>query len=212
MESAVKTNSRYLVGLTFFICFILSSLVIDSHADTAGPMKTVSILPFDTNSQSDISYAKAGILSMLHSRLYWRGNVETIKPDITNQILAQEPLKNEQNILNIGKKAGADVVIAGVITSFSGAFSVDTKVYNLNDKTVLTFFSQSKTIDGLVASVDVIAAKINKKVFDRTTVSYEKFKKDKVITEEELRRMNPEKMMPQRRIMEEEDKPWWKVW
>ncbi len=212
MESAVKINHRFCWGLILLSCIICAVLAAESLADSAEPVKTVSILPFETNSQSDISYAIDGILSMLHARLFWKDKVTTVKQEITGSILTREPITTEQDIYNIAQKTGAGYVVAGVVTNFSGAFSIDTKVYNLKDNTVLTFFGQSENIDGLISSVDIVAAKINKKVFDRTTVSYERFKKEKVITEEDLRRMNPEKMMPKQRVFQEEEKPWWKVW
>jgi hypothetical protein len=212
MESAVKTNYRFCWGLFLLSCIIFVVTAAESVADNTEPVKTVSILPFETNSQSDLSYAIDGILSMLHTRLFWKDKVSTVKQGITNSILAREPVTGEQDIYNIARKTQSDYVVTGVVTNFSGAFSIDSKVYNLKDNTVLTFFGQSKTIDGLISSVDIVAAKINKKVFDRTTASYEKFKRDKIITEEELRRMNPEKMMPRQRILQDEEKPWWKIW
>jgi hypothetical protein len=114
-------------------------------------------------------------------------------------------------VFKIGEKTGADYVITGIITEFAGAYSIDTKVWNLKEKSYLTFYDQSPTLDKLISRVDIVAAKINKKIFDRTTVSYEKFKKEKFITEEDLRRMNPERMMP---VQEpgERKKPWWKIW
>jgi len=102
-------------------------------------------------------------------------------------------------------------VITGTITEFSGAYSIDTKVWNLKTKSYLTFYDQSATLNKLISRVDIVAAKINKKIFDRTTVSYDKYKNEKIITEEELRRMNPERMMPVREAGERK-KPWWKIW
>ncbi|MBC2703855.1 hypothetical protein [Desulfobacula sp.] len=181
-------------------------------ADTKN-MKTIAIIPFETNSQEDISYITSGVLNMLRSRLSWKGNVAVVKTGIVTKELSGITESSEsETIIKLGGKTTADYVITGIVTQFSGAYSIDTKVYNLKEKSFLTFYGQSKTIDKIISQIDIIAAKINKKMFDRTTVSYEKFKKEKIITEEDLRRMNPERMMPTRPTGEDEEKPWWKIW
>ena len=150
---------------------------------------------------------------MLHSRLDWKGKIDLApQTNVTRSLSNASLLPVNQTIVNLGKNTGADYVITGIITQFSGAYSIDTKVYTLKDKSYLTFFGQAKTIDTIVTQVDIICAKINKKIFDRTTTSYEKFEKEKKISTEELRRMNPERMMPTHKTIDDEDKTWWKIW
>lgn len=196
-------------------CFLFVTLffIITSGPINSQEVKTICIVPFDTNSQQDISYIKSGIINMLDARLTWKNKVLVTPKSQTKTVLSEIKKSNTKpSIIKIGKAAKADYVITGIITEFSGAFSVDTKVYDLEKKSYLTFFGQSKDINTIIPQIDIIAAKINKKVFDRTTVSYERFEKDKIITEEELRRMNPEKMMPVVRPEDQEDEPWWKLW
>jgi len=178
----------------------------------ANSMKTVAIIPFETNTENDLSYMTSGILTMLESRLSWKNNVTVIQQSIINKALSGMNETYESNaVLKIGEKTGADYVVTGIITEFAGAYSVDAKVWNLKTKSYLTFFNQSATLDKLISKVDVVAAKINKKIFDRTTASYEKYKNENIITEEDLRRMNPERMMPSPDTRERK-KPWWKIW
>ena len=212
MEFIVNTlkplKKQLLLLLIIFILTPISSSMADSKK-----MKTIAIIPFETNSQADISYITSGVLNMLHSRLSWKGNVAVVKTSaVIKELSAITEPSESKTIITLGEKTTADYVITGIVTQFSGAYSIDIKVYNLKEKSFLTFYGQSKTIDKIISEIDIAAAKINKKIFDRTTGSYEKFKKEKVITEEDLRRMNPERMMPSRPIGEDGGKPWWKIW
>jgi enolase len=102
-------------------------------------------------------------------------------------------------------------VLIGSITEFAGAYSFDAKVFDLKAMTFLTFFEQANEVGEIIKKFDIIAAKINKKIFDRTTLAYEKFEKDKTINAQDLQRMNPERMMPGIN-QGKETKPWWKIW
>ncbi len=209
MEIKVKLTITYMIPLILVLIFSAPVLGIENQTDQ---IKTVAVLPFETNSQKDISFISSGIVSMFHSRLLWKNNVRVVNKDkTTNALKTGDGDSDQQSIRHIGQTTRADYVIAGNITEFSGSYSIDTKIYDIKKGSFLTFFEQSETIDQIIPRVDVVAAKINKKVFSRTTVSYEKFKKDNIITEEELKRMNPERMMPLRQF-EEQEEPWWKVW
>jgi TolB-like protein len=191
---------------------IILFLPLSSGSVAGSSLKTIAIIPFETNTENDLSYMTAGITTMLESRLFWKDNVAILQQPLIHKALSGIKEMYESNaVFKIGEKTGADYVITGIITEFAGAYSIDTKVWNLKEKSYLTFYDQSPTLDKLISRVDIVAAKINKKIFDRTTVSYEKFKKEKFITEEDLRRMNPERMMP---VQEpgERKKPWWKIW
>lgn len=201
--------------MTLFSLFFCLLSVAPAMGDTSQetPAKTVAILPFEANAQNDISYITEGILSMLHSRLPWRDKVLVISNSQTRAAMGDaEQSSRREAIARVAASEKPDYIIAGIITKFGGAFSIDTKVYDIRDRSYLTFFGQSESIDRIIPQVDIVAAKINKKVFNRTTVSYEKFRKENIITEEELKRMNPERMMPVGDPFEEEEKPWWKIW
>ncbi|WP_299977090.1 hypothetical protein [Desulfobacula sp.] len=208
MNNLNMLKKQILLLLIIFILTPISSSMADSKT-----MKIIAIIPFETNSQGDISYITSGVLKMLHSRLSWKGNVTVVKTGtIIKELSGINKSSESKTIIKLGEKTTADYVITGIVTQFSGAYSIDIKVYNLKEKSFLTFYGQSKTINKIISEIDIAAAKINKKIFDRATVSYEKFKKEKTITEEDLRRMSPERMMPVRPIGEDEGKPWWKIW
>lgn len=189
----------YPLNRSFLFILITLLLPVSSGLATANSLKTVAIIPFETNTENDLSYMTSGILTMLESRLSWKNNVAIVQQSVVNKALSGVKETYESNaVIKIGEKTKADYVITGTITEFSGAYSIDTKVWNLKTKSYLTFYDQSATLNKLISRVDIVAAKINKKIFDRTTVSYDKYKNEKIITEEELRRMNPERMMPVR--------------
>jgi len=202
----------YPLNRSFLFILITLLLPVSSGLAAANSLKTVAIIPFETNTENDLSYMTSGILTMLESRLSWKNNVAIVQQSVVNKALSGVKETYESNaVIKIGEKTKADYVITGTITEFSGAYSIDTKVWNLKTKSYLTFYDQSATLNKLISRVDIVAAKINKKIFDRTTVSYDKYKNEKIITEEELRRMNPERMMPVREAGERK-KPWWKIW
>ncbi|OGR15534.1 MAG: hypothetical protein A2097_00330 [Desulfobacula sp. GWF2_41_7] len=202
----------YPVKKSFLLLLMALLIPFSSGIAAVNTLKKVVIIPFEANTENDLSYMTSGILAMLESRLSWKNNVTIVRQSIVDKALPGIKEIYESNaVLKIGEKTNADYVITGIITEFAGAYSIDTKVWNLKTKSYITFFDQSGTLDKLISKVDVVAAKINKKIFDRTTASYEKYKNEKIITEEDLRRLNPERMMP---VQEpgERKKPWWKIW
>lgn len=207
-------NKLKLLKKQIFLLLIIFMLIPISSgmADTKN-MKTIAIIPFETNSKKDITYIKSGILNMLYSRLSWKDHVALInKNDINKTLDGAEHLSENDLVLKMGENTRADYILTGSITEYSDAFSIDVKIYNIENRSFLTFYDQTSTMDQVIRKTDVIAAKINKKIFDRTTVSYEKFEKEKIISEEELKRMNPERMMPVLQTGDDENKPWWKFW
>ncbi|MFA5905240.1 MAG: hypothetical protein WC836_15000 [Desulfobacula sp.] len=196
----------------FLFILIILLLPVSTGFAATGSLKTVAIIPFESNTENDLSYMTSGILTMLESRLSWKNKVAVVQQStVIKSLSGMKEIYESNAVFKIGEKTGADFVVTGIITEFAGAYSIDTKVWNLKTKSYLTFYDQSTTLDKLISRVDVVAAKINKKIFDRTTVSYEKYKNENIITEEDLRRMNPERMMPVQE-QKERKKPWWKIW
>ena len=174
---------------------------------------TLAVLPFQTHSEQDITHIQSGILNMLHSRLAWKDHVSLIHKNETRQKLAAMTYESENELVSkLGHSNWTDYVLTGSITEYANAFSLDIKIYNIDDQSYLTFYDQTPTIDQVIEKVDVISAKINKRVFGRTTAAFERMKKKEIISEEQLKRMNPEQMMPYRERMNQKDKPWWKFW
>lgn len=197
-------------------CFsiLIFLLIVTLTPAYSKSMVTLAILPFETHSEKDISYIQSGVLDMLYSRLFWKDHVILInKNDVQKKLAGTKHLSEQELVLKLGDNAWTNYVLTGSITEFADAFSLDVKIYDIENRSYLTFYDQAAKIDQVIQKVDVISAKINKKAFDRTTASFEKFKKQELTSDEELKRMNPEKLMPYRGNMnQEKKKPWWKFW
>jgi len=199
------------IYIQIMVTFLL--LVIHVAPGYTKNAETLAILPFEIHSEKDAPYIKSGILNMLYSRLYWKDHVTLIhKNDVKNKLAPINHLPENELVLKLGNNDWTDYVLTGSITEYANAFSIDVKIYDIKNASYLTFFDQTSGIEQVIKKVDIISAKINKKLFDRETITYEKLKQEEVISEEELKRMNPEKMMPYRKMKNPEEKPWWKFW
>jgi TolB-like protein len=167
--------------------------------------KKITILPFEIHSQKEISYIGDGIYQMLTSRLSWKERVLVAE---SNEL----PSAPNNSMAAVAAATNADYVLSGSITEFNGAFSVDTTVFNPGNNTSETFFGQAGSMEEIIPELDILAAKINHKLFDRKTAALE-ILKDKAPGPETFDiRSNPEKLMPSLMETDSEDSPFWKVW
>ncbi|WP_041279611.1 hypothetical protein [Desulfobacula toluolica] len=192
--------------------FILSILIpFNSGMANTQNIKNIVILPFETNSQSDISYITSGAWNMLYSRISWRDHVRVIdRHKLSGSLDNLTAVTENERIFNIAQDTSAEYVMTGSITEFANAFSLDVKLYDIENRSYLTFYDQTEKIDQVIKKINLISAKINKKVFDRTTTTFERMEKEKLISEEELKRIHPEQMMPIHQSKTND--PWWKFW
>lgn len=201
-----KTFISISIIFILLLCFSFNSFAKDKQ--------TIAILPFEIISSEDITYIQSGILRMLHSRLDWKDHVNVVKKrTVTAQLKAIDMNNNNLLIKKIADLTDSDYVLTGSITQFSNAFSIDTKIYDIKNQQFMTFFEQSKIIDDVIPKLNIIAAKINKKVFERKTIVYEKLAKEEKEKAEQWKRQNPEKMMPIIPKGEQEEKSSiWRFW
>ncbi|MCK5097163.1 MAG: hypothetical protein KAR45_03630 [Desulfobacteraceae bacterium] len=182
----------------------------------ANDLKKVAILPFEIHSENDITHIKHGINHMLSSRLAWADHTTiTDKRTIIDALKKNNNLSKEKFLPAMAKTTNSDYVLTGSITEFADAFSIDANIYNIKDQTSIPFFGQAAQMDKIIPEISLLAAKINKKVFDRTTEKYEEFTEEQSYAKQRQKqqRMDPEKMItPQYGMDREERKPWWHVW
>jgi len=208
-------NTSYLSKKNYLIITILSIFSFIAVSQVfAGTAKTIAVIPFKINSDKDITYIQSGVSAMFHSRLSWKDNIQVMEKNRMQSAIADLPGRSESAFLTeFAQKTRTDYLLTGSITEFADAYSFDTKVFDMEKMTYLTFYDQAATRNEIIKKFNIIAAKINKKIFNRTTVAYEKYEKDKTIDAENLRRMNPERLMPVGVDQDDEkDEPWWKVW
>jgi TolB-like protein len=176
-------------------------------------IKTIAILPFQINSSQDLSYIKNGMLHMFNSRLSWREKVNVISENqIKNQISDSKHLSGNKFIYNVGQQTHSDYIISGSVTELSGSFSIDARVYDIKNRRYMPFSEHSGKIDELIKKTDRIAARINKKVFERATASWKNIEKEKQEYINKLKRQNPEHLIPNRQWDNTEESPGWKIW
>ena len=195
-----------IILILFCLCFSLTA-----HAKE---IKTIAVLPFEIIAPDDLSYVRDGIVQMLHTRLAWKDNVAVVdQKTIDTQLNKTKDKDSTRGIEALAKSLGSDYVLTGSITHFANAFSIDTRVYDVQKKQWLAFSEQSTAINDLIPKMSAVSAKINKKIFDRETVIYNDLVRDEQEKIEQLKRQNPEKMMPQIPEGEREKKSsFWRFW
>ena len=199
---------------------ILSLLIIFSFVSLsevhANGLKKIAILPFEIHSENDITHIKYGIEHMLSSRLAWEDHTTiTDKRTLNNALKKNNNLKEEKFLSAIAKTTNSDYVLSGSITEFANAFSIDANIYSIKDRSSKPFFGQASKMDRIIPEISILAAKINKTVFDRTTEKYEEFAEEQTFAKQRLQeqRMDPEKMWtPQYESDGSDLKPGWRFW
>ena len=198
----------------FFWTALVFVLSLTATLQTAGAtqIKTMAILPFTVNSAEDLSHVQKGIFNMLYSRLSWQDHMTVIpKTQIQTDLSSLKTITGNQLVTKIAAMTNSDYVLTGSITKLAGSFSIDTQVYDIQNKRFMTFFEQSKVPDDLIDKVDRISATINKEAFNRSTVTYDQMEREKQAYINKLKRQNPEHLMKVPAGQQDQG-PGWKVW
>jgi len=195
------------------ICvFILGGLILP-HTAFSSTSETLAVLSFNINADKNLDYIKKGISTMLYSRLTCPEKVVVVPPrKIASLEAGLKDLSGKERVHATARKTGSRYVVAGTITSLGGAFSIDAKVFDTTENQYMAFFEQSKNSDDLIKKVDRIAAAINHKVFQRTTVTWEQMEQEKQKKRNALKNQNPENLMQMPAGWQREEKVGWKVW
>lgn len=174
---------------------------------------TIAVLPFTIHAAEDFSHIRKGVVYMLHSRLAWPDKVRVVPKHQIRKVLADLNGADKHQILGrVADQTGTDLILDGSITKLAGSFSIDAMVYDMINKRYMAFFEQSKDSDELIGKVARIAARINKQVFGRSTIAWEKMEQERQARINELKRRNPEYLMQNPRWQQQDDSPGWKIW
>lgn len=206
-KSSPKSNRLFYLFLGL-LCLSFSTVT------QAKEIKTVAVLPFEIIAPEDLAYIQDGIVQMLHSRLVWKDKVSVIEQKRTETQFNQIKDRNSDRRIEIlAKSLSSDYIITGSITHFADAFSIDTRIYDIQNKQWMAFSEQSTAINDLIPKMSAISAKINKKVFDRETLIYTDLVRQEQEKAEQWKRQNPERMMPDIPVGEREKKSsFWRFW
>ncbi len=197
------TDAIITIARIGFLSVTVSALLFQGPA--LATSKKIAIIPFEIHSQKELSYIGDGIHQMLTSRLAWKERVLVAE---SNE-LASAP---NDSMAAVAVATAADYVISGSLTEFNGAFSVDTTVFKPSDNTSETFFGQASSMEEIIPELDILAAKINHRLFNRKTAALETVKDTSADPEIFDIRANPEKLMPSPMKVASKSKPFWKFW
>lgn len=191
-----------------------SALAAADSQDTAVQLPaTIAVLPFTIHASEDFSHIPKGVEYMLHSRLSWPDKVHVVpRPHIRAVLHQVDTTDKNQLIRQVADRTNSDLVLEGSITRLAGSFSIDAMVYDLENKRYMTFFEQSADSSELISKVAKVAAGINKQVFDRSTITWEKMEQERRARINELKRRNPEHLMQNPQWQQQDDSPGWKIW
>ena len=191
-----------------------SALAATDNQDTAVQLPaTIAVLPFTIHAAEDFSYIQQGVVHMLHARLAWPEKVRVVpKGQIRNVLENLDGTDKNQLLARVADQTDTDLILDGSITKLAGSFSIDAMVFDLKNKRYMPFFEQSKDRDELIEKVARIAAGINKQVFDRSTIAWEKMEQERQARINELKRRNPEYLMQTPQWQQQDDSPGWKIW
>jgi len=197
-------------------CIIITMLILlislwgTEHVSAVDKkVKTIAVLPVHVNSSQDLDYIKRGMVQMFNSRLSWNKKIEVISG---NQIKNLEQMHGSRLIHEAAEQTQSSYVLSCIVTELSGSFSIDAKVYDIENMQYMTFFENSKKIDDLIKKTDHITAAINKKVFGRVTTSWKSMEMEKQEYINKLKRQNPENLIKHRQFKDSDDSPGWKIW
>ena len=105
--------------------FIILAVFLFTTALVKTPSK-VLIVPFNIHSDKDLSFLQDGIKDMLSTRLAYEGKVVLFSNETVRQAVDEmADTINEQTVLALGEKMGADYVIFGSLTVLGDSSSTD---------------------------------------------------------------------------------------
>jgi TolB-like protein len=208
----LKKNSLIYKTIAFLICLFVLMGSAQTFAAKEN-IKTITILPFKINAHEKLIYIQNGIVQMLYSRLSWKDNVLVIpQKQLAPHLSAIDKTKTGKGINEIARLTHSDFVLTGAITQLGGSFSIDVQVFDIENKRYMAFFEQSQKKDDFISKTNRIAASINKKIFDRSTMAWEKMDQEKKVGVQEQQRKNPEYMLQNPKWQDTEKSPGWKIW
>lgn len=112
-----------------------------------------------------------GIFDMFTTRLTKAGQVQVLSRDRVERAMQAEAAAgaiDERMARNIGTGLNADFVLFGSLTVLGENVSIDAKMVDITgSKPTMTFFDQSRDLGAVITQVNLIAADINAKMFDR---------------------------------------------
>ncbi len=163
-------TNRSFNGKAFVVIFVCCFLVTSGTAAKAEAIR-IAIFPFQIHSAEDLDYMQAGLYEMLANRLGSAdGRIMVIpREEIAEQISAASAVSIQEKSM-ISNALQADYFVSGSLTAFGASISTDVQFYDIDQSTPLVKLSQTGTQGDVITHIDVFAARVNQKVFDKTAI------------------------------------------
>jgi TolB-like protein len=146
-----------------------------SNVSIAAEPQKIALLPFNINSDKDLTFLKDGIFDMLSSRLSKEGQVEVLAREQVKDALQAEAGSgnvSESKARKIGRRLNVDFVLFGSLTVLGESVSIDAKMVDITGgRPTMSFFDQGQDLGAVITKINMIAADINDKIFGRTQVA-----------------------------------------
>lgn len=165
------TTKRFCIRL-----LIVLSVIIFNYSPALGKPVRILILPFDVNSDKDLSFLKQGVGTMLSTRLAQEGKVLPLGEAAVQQAVQGIPGPfDETKAYQLGAQADVEYVVFGTITVFGDSVSTDARFLDIrNQKPVVTFSQFGKNQGDVLYHINLFAGEVNEKAFGRKTYVYRK--------------------------------------
>ena len=142
---------------------LLGLLLLLASQAVAAEKATFLVLPFAVQGSPSYAYLERSIPQMLTSRLYWKGRVEPVMPDLP---ASMKPAASQDAAEKLRAQYKADYVVWGNVTMVGDDASVDVRVRDKAGK-VWPQSRQTKT-PALMTAISAISDGINQEVFGRS--------------------------------------------
>jgi len=158
------------------ICILSGISFFAVHSDAASASSKTSrvlILPFALQSDSDLSFLRKGIGSMLYSRLSLSGKATLIPADEVKAALQTIPHPIERAAaFALGSRLAADYVLMGNLTVLGDNVSTDAVLLDVQKQAPALAFSQFGQNRGeAIGHINLFATQINEKIFGYRSAS-----------------------------------------
>lgn len=159
----IRCNHHLIVVFALLILSMASSHTVQAEATR------VAIIPLKIDADSDLSFLRDGIQSMLVSRLSWNGRITVLATAEAAAVAGTgDRLLDETGARDLGARLGADYTVFGSLTVSGDDMCIDITVVAVNGKRpAQTFSRQSRQMDDAIPQINLLAEEINKRVFGR---------------------------------------------
>lgn len=157
------------LSVTVLLTFFLFSAVVI----WAGDLARVLIIPFNINSDKDLSYLQRGVTDMLITRLAQTGKVEPVTLDqVEDGGKTAAEAMNIDRAISAGKRNKVDYVLFGSITLLGNHIGTDAIIVDVSqEKPVLAFNKLGQSQSDLFDHITLLATQINEEIFGYKTVA-----------------------------------------